>query len=151
MTTTTFTGPAVTDHEQVRRAIVPTGVVCFLVAVGLSIQGADSTSEWVVEVVIEAVAAALLFGLAIPRGLRHESAGGRGIVFAVLGLLIVFPAFWIGLPLLFGATATLLGYAGKRAAHGSGRATASLLLGLLCVVAYLSIYIGDYMHVHGLG
>jgi hypothetical protein len=69
----------------------------------------------------------------------------------VLGLLMVAPAFWLGLPVQLGAGALLLGYAGKRASTGSGRSIVSLALGALTGVAYLSIYIGDYMDTHGVG
>jgi hypothetical protein len=119
-----------------------------VVAAALSISGAHDTREWVVEVVIEAAAAALLFGFVVPRGLRHESAGGRALVMAVLGALLVVPAFWSGLPLLLGSAAALLGYAGKQASTGSGKATAALVLGVLTVVAYLAIYVSDYLAGH---
>jgi hypothetical protein len=67
---------------------------------------------------------------------------------AVLGALLVVPAFWSGLPMLLGVAAAMLGYAGKRATTGSGKATAGLVLGLLTVVAYLAIYLSDYLANH---
>jgi peptidoglycan/LPS O-acetylase OafA/YrhL len=151
MTTNIVTGTTTSDHETARRAVIPTAVVSFAVAAFLSVTGAHNTTEWLVEIAIQAVAAGLLFGLVVRRGLRHESAGGRGIAMAVLALLIVFPAFWTGLPLQLGAAAAILGFAGKRASQGSGKATASLVLGALAVVAYLAIYVLDYLTTHGVG
>jgi len=76
------------------------------------------------------------------------SAGGRALVMGVLGALLVAPAFWLGLPVQLGAAAVVLGYAGMRASTRSGMSIASLVLGTLTLVFYLSIYIGDYMNTH---
>jgi peptidoglycan/LPS O-acetylase OafA/YrhL len=152
MTSHTITGAtASTDRDNARRALVPLAVGSFVVAALLSATNADSTREWMVEIPVQLVAAGLLFGLVVPRGLRHESAGGRGIAMGVIALLLVMPAFWTGLPLQLGVAAALLGFAGKRASHGSGKATASLVLGTLAVVAYLAVYVLDYLHTHGVG
>lgn len=151
MTSTIYTASADSDHERARRLTLPVAAVSFVVALALSVQWGHGAREWLLEAAVEIVLAALVFGLVVPRGLRHESAGGRGIVMAAIALLLVVPAFWSGLPLLLGAAAAILGYAGKRAHTGSGRATASLVLGLLAVVAYLAAYLADFLHVHGLG
>ena len=140
-----------TDREAVRSLVVPAGIVSFAVAAVLSVAGAHDWIEAVVEVVVQAVAAAVVFGLVVPRALRHESAGGRGLVMGVLGLLLVMPAFWSGLPLLLGAGAALVGQAGRHAERGSGKAIASLVVGLLVVVGYAAVYVLDYLHTHGIG
>jgi len=49
---------------------------------------------------------------------------------------------------VLGAAAALLGYAGKHADRGSGKAIASFVLGVLTVIGYVVIYIGDYLHTH---
>ena len=140
------------DHrETARRAVVPAALTTFAVAAVLSVTGAHTTAEWVVEVVVEAVATALVFGLIVARGLRHESAGGRGLALGILGLLLVVPAFWTGLPLLLGTGSALLGSAGRRAPTGSAKATAALVVGVLAVVAYAAIYVLDYLQTHGIG
>ncbi len=151
MTTTSVTSTRTSDHERARRAVVPVGITSLLIATACSFQGRNSMGEWVFELGLQVVAAAVIFGLVVPRGLRHESAGGRALVMAVLGALLVAPAFWLGLPLQLGAAAVLLGYAGKGASTRSGLSIASLVLGALTVVFYLAIYIGDYMSVHGIG
>ena len=63
----------------------------------------------------------------------------------VLGVLLVAPAFWSGLPAQLGVAAALLGYAGKRAAAGSGQAIVGLVIGLLAVMGYVAIYVADYL------
>jgi hypothetical protein len=148
MSTQTSTVVTGSDHDAARRAVIPTAVVTFAVAACLSVTGANSTGEWIFEVGLDLVAAILLFGLVVPRGLRHGAAGGRGIVMAAIALLLVVPAFWLGLPLQLGAAAVILGWAGKRGAEGSGKSTAALVLGALAVVAYLAIYLGDYLSTH---
>jgi ABC-type spermidine/putrescine transport system permease subunit II len=140
-----------TDKETVRRLVVPTGIITFAVAALLSVTNADSASEAAVEVVVQAAVAAVVFGLVVPRALRHEGAGGRGLVMGVLALLLVMPAFWSGLPLLLGSGAALVGQAGRHAERGSGKAIASLVVGLLAVVGYVAVYVLDYLHTHGIG
>jgi hypothetical protein len=148
-TTTSLDSTPTTDHERARRLVVPVGLVSFLVATALSFEGRDGMGEWYVEVGLQIVVGLLVFGVVVPRGLRHESAGGRAIVMGALGLLLVVPAFWSGLPMLLGAGAALLGYAGRRAGTGSGKSIAAFVIGMLSVIAYLAIYVADYAHVHG--
>jgi hypothetical protein len=149
MTTTSYAGSHTTDHEQARRLVVPLGLTSFLVATALSFQGRDSMGEWYFELGLQLVVGLIAFAVVVPRGLSHESAGGRAIAMGVLGLLIVVPAFWSGLPMLLGTAAALLGYAGRRASTGSGKAIAGFVIGVLSVLAYLVIYVSDYIHVHG--
>jgi hypothetical protein len=146
MTTSALSHTLGYDREHAARMTLPVGVASLAAAAGLSILGSNSTLEWVVEVVLQAAVAALLFGVVVPRGLRAESAGGRALVMAVIAVVLV-PAFWTGLPMLLGAAAALLGYAGKRAAGraGAGMAIGALVLGLLVVVAQVAIYVSDFI------
>jgi hypothetical protein len=128
--------------------VLPTAIASTAVAAALSYVGRHDMGEWFFELGVLAVGAAVIFGLVVPRGLRHESAPWRAIVMGVLGLLMAFPAFWLGLPVQLGAAAVLLGYAGRRATRGSGRSVVALVIGALTVVAYLSIYLGDYLNTH---
>lgn len=145
MTTTTLVEGNQTDREQARRACLPVGIAASVVALGLSMYGAHDNAERIVEAAVIVVSAAVLFGVVVPRGLRHESAGGRAIVLGTLGLLLVVPAFWSGLPAQLGVAAALLGYAGKRADAGSGKAIVALVIGLLATMAYAATYVGDIM------
>ena len=46
-------------------------------------------------------------------------------------------------PLVLGAAGTLVGYAGRGATKGSGLSIAAMLIGVLSVLGYLTIYIVD--------
>ena len=144
-TTTSLVAGNQSDREQAQRACLPVGLVTTGVALTLSMVGAHDNLERLVELALIAVGAAVLFGIVVPRGLRHESAGGRAIVLGVLGLLLVVPAFWSGLPVQLGVAAALLGYAGKRADTGSSKAIVGLVIGLLAAMAYTAIYVGDFL------
>lgn len=144
-TTTSLVAINQSDREQAGRACLPVGLATSAVAATLSMIGAHDNAERLVEIALIAVGAAVLFGVVVPRGLRHESAGGRAIVLGVLGLLLVVPAFWSGLPAQLGVAAALLGYAGKRADAGSGKAIVGLVIGLLATMAYTAIYVGDFI------
>ena len=146
--TSTHITTSTDDRAQVRQALVPTAVAVAVVGGTLSWLFADSTSEGASEVVFIALLTAAIFGLVVARGLRQVAAGGRGIAIGVIGLLLVPVAFWSGIPLVLGAGATLLGQAGRRADTGSGKAIAAFVLGVLTLVAYAGVYVGDYLHTH---
>jgi hypothetical protein len=148
MTSTHITAPDTDDRARIRQALVPAAVAVALLGSALSGLFADSRGEAVGEVVFIPLLTAAIFGLVVARGLRHTAAGGRGIAMGVIGLLAVPVAFWSGLPLVLGTAATLLGHAGKRADRGSGKAIAAFVLGLLSVIGYVGIYVGDYLQTH---
>jgi hypothetical protein len=145
---TSTVSSTVTRRENINRLVLPTAAATTVVAAALSFVGRNDMGEWYFELGIQVVTAALVFGVVTPRGLRHESAGGRALVMAVIGLLVVVPAFWLGIPVQLGAAAALLGYAGRRAGTGSGKCMVALVLGILTVVAYVAINLGDYLHTH---
>lgn len=147
MTSTHF-ATGTDDRTQVRQALVPTAVAVAVVGGTLSWLFADSRAEGAGEVGFIVLLTAAIFGLVVARGLRHAAAGGRGIALGVIGLLAVPVAFWSGVPLVLGAGATLLGQAGRRADRGSGKAIASFVLGVLTLIGYVAIYVGDYLHTH---
>jgi FtsH-binding integral membrane protein len=148
MTSTHITADDTHERARARQALVPAAVAVALLGSALSGLYADSRGEAVGEVIFIPLLTAAIFGLVVARGLRHTAAGGRGIAMGVIGLLAVPVAFWSGLPLVLGTAATLLGHAGKRADRGSGKAIAALVLGLLSVIGYVGIYVGDYLHAH---
>ena len=135
----------ISDRDRARRAFVPVAAASFLVAAFLDLARADSGAEAFSMVALDLVVAVPVYAFVVARGLRQDSAGGRALVLGVIGLLLVLPAFWSGLPMVFGAAAALLGYAGRRAATGSGKATAGMLLGALSVIGYLAIYVTDWI------
>jgi hypothetical protein len=149
MTTTSAVIGSTPDTDIARRATVPAAVAALVVTIALTVADANSMGERITMTALQLVVGALLFGLVVPRALGHQSSGGRGIAMGVVGLLLVVPAFWSGLPMLLGAAAALVGYAGKSAATGSGKARASLVLGLLAVIGYVAIYVLDYLSTAG--
>jgi hypothetical protein len=148
MTSTHITAPDTDDRAGARQALVPAAVAVALLGSALSWLFADSRGEAAGEVIFIPLLTAAIFGLVVPRGLRHTAAGGRGIAMGVIGLLAVPVVPWSGLPLVLGTAATLLGHAGKRADRGSGKAIAAFVLGLLSVIGYVGIYVGDYLQTH---
>ena len=133
------------DHDRARRAVAPIGVLSAVVLLFLETMRADSVGEFVTMDVFGVAACALFYGLVVRRGLRHESAPVRALVMSVFGLLLAFPAFWSGLPLALGGAGALLGYAGKKASSRSGLCIAALVIGAMAVIAYLAIYVGDWI------
>lgn len=147
MTTTQLTSAA-DDRAQVRQLLVPVAVAVALVGSAVSWLAANTLGEAIGEAVFIPLLTAAIFVLVVARGLRHESAGGRGIALGVIGLLAVPVAFWSGIPLVLGAGATMLGQAGRRADEGSGKAIASFVLGVITLIGYVAVYVGDYVHTH---
>lgn len=132
-----------TDRAGARRAIVPVGVGSFAAAVFWTAMGAHDVGELAVVVAACAVVAGGVFGFVLPRAMREESAPGTALTLSVLGLLLIVPAFWSGLPMVLGAAGALLGYAGRAARTGAKGSITALVVGLLAVVGYWAAYITD--------
>lgn len=131
------------SHETSRGAVTGTAVGSVVIATAFTTLGAHDWAEIGVVTAVIVVVAAVVFGLVVPRALRKESAGRTALTLAIIGLLLIVPAFWSGLPMVLGAAAALLGNAGRRASSGSGLCTAALGLGALAMVGYLAVYISD--------
>jgi hypothetical protein len=131
------------DHSGPRRAVLPVGLVSFAVAAAWIVAGAHNTTEIVSMVALSALVTAGVFGLLLPRALHQDSAPGRALTLSVLGLLLIVPAFWSGLPMVLGSAGALLGYAGRNAATGSRGSIVAAVIGALAVVGYLTTYVGD--------
>jgi len=133
------------DRDRARHALVPVAATSFCVAAFFDIARADSAREAFISVAVGLLAACVIYPLVVARGLRQESAGGRALAMGIIGLLLIVPAFWSGLPMILGGAAALLGYAGRKAASGSGQATAGFVLGVLSVVGYVAFYVADWV------
>ena len=145
MTSITETSTATTERDRARRAVVPVAVGSFLVAAFLDLARADSAGEALSMVAFGLIVVSLLYPLVVVRSLRSEDASGRALALGIVGLLLIVPAFWSGLPMILGAAAALLGYAGRRAETGSGKATAAFVLGTLSMVGYVASYVTDWV------
>lgn len=146
--TTTQLASAADDRAQARQLLVPTAVGVALIGSAVSWLSANSRGEAIGEAVFIPLLTAAVFALVVARGLRLPAAGGRGIAMGVIGLLAVPVAFWSGIPLVLGAGATMLGQAGRRADEGSGKAIAAFVLGVLTLIGYVAVYVGDFLANH---
>lgn len=98
--------------------------------------------EFLVVCAIIAVAAAVVFGWIVPRGLQHEAAGAAALTLSTLGFLSI-AVFWTGLPPVLAAGGALLGWAGRNAERGRGLCRAALVIGALALVADVAVYVTD--------
>lgn len=96
--------------------------------------------EFLVVLAIIAVAAAVVFGVVVRRGLRKESAAWMALVLSILGFLTV-AVFWSGLPPVLAGGGILLGWVSRDAVRGRWAAWAAIGLGVVALVADLAIYV----------
>jgi hypothetical protein len=149
--TATTTIDVESDRARAKRAAAPLAGAVAVVAGILSAVNAEDLTEAAIELPIILLTTALVYGLVVRRGLRATSAGGRAIILDAVGLLVLLPAFWSGLPLILGSAGALLGYAGKRAETGATKAMVAFVLGLLVCVGYVAFYVGDMVNTHTIG
>ena len=85
------------------------------------------------------IIAAVVFFLVVPRGVRSNHPAVPGLGCSIIGLLLVFPAFWSGLPIVLGAAGFVLGQAGRgsRRATGGWYALGAIVVGIAAVVLNL--------------
>ena len=130
------------------RVIAPVAVAAIAIATTLAAVGTYSgneeqgTKEFLVVCAIIAVAAAVVFGLIVPRGLQREAAGATALTLSILGLLTVL-AFWAGLTPILAGGGALLGWAGRDADRGRGMSRSAVVIGALALVGYLAVYSTD--------
>lgn len=114
------------------------GIVSTIVAVLVAILSVilppiipDQLSTLPIVLVVLLVVAAALFFFAVPRAAGSNRPAVLGLVFGILGLLLL-PAFWSGLPIVLGAAGALLGREAR--ATGGGLALAAVIVGVAAVV-----------------
>lgn len=125
------------------RSVAPLGVATAVLAGALSVLFAHGWGEVLVVVPVMLVAAALVFGLAVPRALGREDSGGAALGLAVPAAVLLLPAFWSGLPLVLGVAGMIVGNAGRNARSGSGKSAAALVIATLAVVGYAAIHVAE--------
>ena len=130
------------------RVVAPVAIGAIALATTLAAVGTyggneqQGTREFLVVCAIIAVAAAVVFGLVVPRGLQREAAGATALTLSILGLLTVL-AFWSGLTPILAGGGVLLGWAGRDADRGRGTCRAAVGIGALALVGYLVVYAAD--------
>lgn len=109
--------------------------------------GADpGLVDLLVPCAIAAVATGIIFGIVLPRALRQPSAAGTALTLAVLGAVLVAFVFWSGLvlPLAVGGL-----IAGRHTKSTAG--TIAVALSALTCVAYVAVYVADWMSTNNIG
>ncbi len=141
--TSTNSTTAASERNSLRSLVVPTGIATAVVSTVFTYLGAHSQGEYVSMIALALVTAAVVYGWVLPRALEEEAAPKTAITMSVIAALTALPAYWTGLPLVLGAAGALVGYGGRGAARGSGLSITAMLIGVLSVLGYLTIYIVD--------
>jgi hypothetical protein len=134
---------ATTTLPATRHRLASNAVSAWAVALFWTFYGAHDWTEIVVALAAITVATGLVFGLVVPRALRRRSAPGWSVGLGVVAVLATMPAFSSGVPLILGVGAAVLGNSSRTAERRSGMAITGLVLGVIAVLGYLAIYIGD--------
>jgi hypothetical protein len=137
---------AAATRDESRPTLVEAAAIAVVISTALNALGVFTEVEihWVnllVGFLMASVAAAIVFGWFVRRASRPSARGWpTGLVFAVLALITV-PAFWSGLPPVFGVAAIYLGRRAWRA--GSRMGIAVSLLGAVAIVLDAGAYATD--------
>lgn len=131
------------ERDRLRSLVVPTGIATAAVSSVFTYLGAHGPGEYVSMIALGLLTAAVVYGWVAPRALEQDAAPKTALAMSVVAALTALPAYWTGLPLVLGAAGALVGYAGRGAARGSGLSIAAMLIGVLSVLGYLTIYIVD--------
>lgn len=134
---------AFTERIVAPVAIAATALATTMAAIGTFASGEEQGGRgFLVICAVIAVAAAIVFGLIVPRALRREAVGASALTLAVLGLVTVV-AFWSGLTPILAGGGALLGWAGRDAERGRGMSWAAVVIGALALAGYLVVYLTD--------
>jgi hypothetical protein len=99
-----------------------------------------SAGEYLVVLAIIAVAAMVVFGVVVRRGLRKQSAAWSALVLSALGFVAI-AAFWSGLPPVLAGGGIALGWASRDAVRARWVAWAAIVVGAAAIVADLALYV----------
>lgn len=130
-------------HFSFDRPVHATGLVVGVIAAATVAWGSHGPGDLAVLITTVVAATALVFGVVVPRALRTSGAGGTALWLSLPALVILFPLFWSGLPLVLGAGGVLVGLVRRHDPTGGTRAVVGLVLGTLAVVGYAGIYLID--------
>ena len=120
-------------------------VVVAILSVVLPPVRPDQLRALPIVVVVLLVIAAIVFFLIVPRGERSNRPAVPGLACSIIGLLLVFPAFWSGLPIVLGAAGFVLGQAGRgsRRATGGWFALGAIVVGIAAIAVNLLVLLLD--------
>ena len=133
--TATTTGPLHQQASDHRLVAAAAGLLAFGIAAFFTWHGANSDSEVVSMVGMEAVVCLVLFGWFVPTRMA-TGAPATALTLGIVSAVLTLPAFWSGLPLTLGVAGVLIG----TSSHGR-RAVAGLVLSGIAVAGYLFLYL----------
>jgi hypothetical protein len=138
---------------QTNRLLTPVagaaiGFAAALAAIGTFVEsGDDRARQFLVVLVIIAVAGVAVFGWLVPRR-AADGSPWLALGLAIVGLASV-AVFWSGLPPVLAAGGAFLGWAGRDTIRGAGLSRLAVAIGGLAVVADVVVYIGDATNLFG--
>ena len=153
VTMTSTTTSTTSAQPGTDRSLIPIGVATAvgssaLAALGVYGDGTPGaepdTGEFLFIVGISVVAAAVVFGLVVPRVRRSARAAGTGLGLAIAALVLVL-AFWTGLTPPLAVGGILLGAAARQQGRRPGLGGAAMAIGVLALLGYVAIYVTDWM------
>jgi hypothetical protein len=98
----------------------------------------DALREFLVVTGLIVVAAAIVFGVVVPRAVARGGSPGTALTLSLLGLLLA-AAYWSGIPPVLAIGGIVLA---RRSARG-GVTTAATVGGVLALVADLAVVVAD--------
>jgi len=102
----------------------------------------DSLLEYLVVMGIVGVAALVVFGIVVRRGLREKSAPWTALVLSTLGVLTI-AVFWSGLPPVLAGGGIVLGWSSRRSERRRWVAWTAIGMGGFALAADLVAYLPD--------
>ncbi len=139
------------DRNPLVLPAVGTAVVSIAaIAIGTYADGSPGSDpsllEFLIPCAIALAATGVVFGVVLPRALRQPAAAGTALTLALLGAALVAFVFWSGLvlPLAVGGL-----IAGRHTRSTAG--TIAVVLSALTCVAYVAVYVVDWMATNNIG
>jgi hypothetical protein len=98
----------------------------------------DALREFLVVTGMIVVAAAIVFGVVVPRAVARGGSPGTALTLSLLGLLLA-AAYWSGIPPVLALGGVVL----ARHSRPGGASRAALVVGVLALLADLAVVIAD--------
>jgi hypothetical protein len=98
----------------------------------------DALREFLVVTGLIVVAAAIVFGVVVPRAVARGGSPGTALTLSLLGLVLA-AAYWSGIPPVLAIGGIVL----ARRSQPGGASRAALVVGVLALVADLAVVVAD--------
>jgi hypothetical protein len=148
-----YSHPLHTRRTHVAHLLLPVAVTTTVVALALDALAVwgdgspDATpgfTDFLVVAAFTLVAAVAVFGFVVPRSMRRSSAAAVALTLGILAVVST-PVFWLGIGVVLGVGAVLLGLENSNAEHGAAIARAGAALGAAGAVLHVVVYVMDWM------